>query len=646
MNANGGVVSAAVERVPATSSTSGVEYFDYERLQLTEDVIKDISDQGLAGSDFIGFGDIDDRTTLSNSTCKAFPGDNDWPSGDSWRVLDLLLGGALIKAVPLAAPCYNSWPEERSEEACKAVTADWSQMRTQLLGNTALSNKASINDPTSVMWPLFQGLTCLPTDDPDGNCTLGGYPSYVVNVTNVAQVQLAFNFARYHNLRLNVKNKGRDFNAKSTGAGALSIWTTHLREKIFYPNYSHGSYEGPAFKIGAGVEVEEIYLAADEHDVSVVGGIGRTVGIAGGYSAGGGHSPLIGLYGMAADQILSLEIVLPSGHFVSVDHRNYPDLYWALRGGGGSTYGVVTSMVIKAHPRLPITTLTYTLTSSTAPDIEVFWKGIEAFLGTFVSNADAGQYLYFTLVCEPAPCTPDTCECSLDMHPHWAPNMTRSELEDLNGPFFEKLEDLGIPVHNVTYAEFDALYPAFNATWAPNTEVAGTWAVHAASRLMPRENFQTFEALRRTAKAFRESLEQGGSMISYNFRPAANPGNDNAVTPAWRNTLTHTMLFAPWPPGASPEVINEYSEKLVDLMQLWRDVSPGAGAYMNEADINEPDFAEAFYGDSYDRLYDLKQKYDPWGVLYAATAVGSEDWYLSGQELKYYPTQNGRLCRK
>jgi hypothetical protein len=64
---------------------------------------------------------------------------------------------------------------------------------------------------------------------------------------------------------------------------------------------------------------------------------------------------------------------------------------------------------------------------------------------------------------------------------------------------------------------------------------------------------------------------------------------------------------------------------------------------MSEADILEPNFQQAFYGSNYDRLYALKQKYDPTGLFYAPTGVGSENWYMNGQ-VDAIPTQNGRLC--
>jgi FAD/FMN-containing dehydrogenase len=125
------------------------------------------------------------------------------------------------------------------------------------------------------MSPLFQGATCIPTTNATGNCTIGGYPTYVVNATNVLQIQAAVNFARNANIRLVVKNTGHDFSGKSTGAGAISIWTHHLKEISYFGNYSIGNYSGPAFKAGSGVQAWEIYEAANEHQLLVVGGEGK-----------------------------------------------------------------------------------------------------------------------------------------------------------------------------------------------------------------------------------------------------------------------------------------------------------------------------------------------------------------------------------
>ena len=124
-------------------------------------------------------------------------------------------------------------------------------------------------------------MTCMPTNytaaflGNTGTCTLGGFPEYTVNVSTVAQVQLAVNFARSQNIRLVIKNTGHDFGAKSTGKGGLNIWTHHLKSSQFYPKYQAGSYNGPAFKLGAGIQVYEANKLAKDNGVTLVGGEGK-----------------------------------------------------------------------------------------------------------------------------------------------------------------------------------------------------------------------------------------------------------------------------------------------------------------------------------------------------------------------------------
>jgi hypothetical protein len=140
-----------------------------------------------------------------------------------------------------------------------------------------LSLSCSANDPSSNQWPLYQGQTCLPPSLTNRNksCTLGGYATNSIVIKNVAQIQLAINFARNTDLRLVVKNTGHDFADKGIGAGALSIWTHNLNDIKFFKAYTHGSYSGPAFKIGTGAWTADIYRAAEENSVTVVGGVCR-----------------------------------------------------------------------------------------------------------------------------------------------------------------------------------------------------------------------------------------------------------------------------------------------------------------------------------------------------------------------------------
>ncbi|KAH6856867.1 hypothetical protein B0I37DRAFT_351885 [Chaetomium sp. MPI-CAGE-AT-0009] len=590
--------------------------FAWENAQLT--------DAAIANSDpLFGFGD----TAAGTEECKAMPGDASWPSQETWSKFNTALGGALIETVPLAASCYSNWPQYDAA-ACADVSENWSNPYRH------------VNDPTSAMWPLYQGRTCLPTDDPgSSNCTLGGYAAYSVAVTEVSHIQLALNFARNANLRLVVKNTGHDFAAKSVGAGALSVWTHKLKDIEFMADYNCRGYSGPAFRLGSGVVTEEVYAAAEENGVTVVGGMCRTVGIAGGYTAGGGHSPMAALVGMAADQILELNVVLPNGRFVKANEDENPDLYWALRGGGGSTYGVVTSVTIRAYPKVPTTTMTYSYT--TGPDLtaDTFFEALGVYMSYFDKFTSAGAFGYFLAV------SSGPGEFRFNMMPMWGANMTKPQFTALVTPFLDDLADLGIAITPVI-TEYPTMYQAYQGTFT-GPESVGSSDSHAASRLFPKENFEPAK-LSETLAAVRHAVEGGGTLVGYNIRSAPNPSanQDNSVNPAWRKATGFFILGASWPVDATDAQIQQVSETLTtDWMARWREVSPGAGSYMSEGDINEPDFQQAFYGAHYPRLLKLKKKYDPTGLFYAPTAVGSEDWYVTDQ-LPWLPTQNGRLCRK
>lgn len=231
--------------------------FDWENDQLTE------ADLANKDASLFGFGSSSLSSAASKSgasQCKLLPGDASWPSRSVWDQFNATLGGALIETVPLAAPCYANWPQH-DPAACQRIRDNWSNPHLH------------VDDPSSTMFPLYQGRTCMPTGDPAAaNCTLGGYASYSVAVTTVRHVQLALNFARNANLRLVVKNTGHDFADKSIGAGALSVWTHKLKDIRFLADYNCPGYQGPAFKLGSGVETAEVYRAAEANNVTVVGG--------------------------------------------------------------------------------------------------------------------------------------------------------------------------------------------------------------------------------------------------------------------------------------------------------------------------------------------------------------------------------------
>ncbi|KAJ5469715.1 hypothetical protein N7539_009333 [Penicillium diatomitis] len=616
----GSVNGLLADEVPTTSD-AGVPYFPSETLQLT--------DQALASLDknqskYFDFGTSDNSTLVTRSQlgCKSLPGDFFWPAEFVWSLFDFVLGGALIKTVPLAASCYPSWSEYDANE-CDFVTKNWT------------NSNLHAADSASVMWPLFEGRSCLPNVNGTGECTLGGYSSYAVNVSNVAQIQLAVNFARISNLRLVVKNTGHDFNGKSTGAGALGIWTHNMKELDYIPNYSSSSYSGPAVKMGAGVQASEIYAMANKFGFTAVGGEGKTVGVAGGYFLGGGHSPMSSIYGLAADQVLAMEVVLANGRFVTVTEQSDPDLFWALRGGGGGTFGIVTSVISRVHPKVGVTLSKFSFATGPTVSVDAFFEGVRSYMTRFPAHADAGTYAYFWVL----PTGAD--KFTFLMNPFFAVNHTVDQFNALVKPWFDDLKALGIEI-SADSKYYDNFYGAWDAGFP--LEVVGSTTLLTGSRLFPRANFENETLFNTTFDTLRSTLTSGHALLAFNMKaelPAGYPSD--AANPAFRNALMHAITSTSWDATATDaEILTKMEEFNNDVLGPWRKTCPESGAYMSEALILEPNFQQAFYGSNYDRLYQLKQRYDPYGLFYAPTGVGSENWQV--KSVDGLPDQNGRLC--
>ncbi|KKY20385.1 putative fad binding domain-containing protein [Diplodia seriata] len=603
---------------PAVHAT--VDLFDWEKVQLLDSSLGSRSVHALDGP----------SRRAANASCKAFPGDAAWPSESQWAALNETLEGALIKSVPHASVCYEG--PYYDEASCATITANWT--------NSYIHD----DDPIEMLSPVYQGLTCQPPTLYEGginsgNCTLGGYPAYAVAATNVKQIQAAVKFAGETGVRFVIKNTGHDFSGKSGGAGALSVWTKNLKGITYQENYvDEGTgYSGPAFKAGAGVRAWEIYEAAAAEGKVVVGGEGQvsTVGVMGGYIQGGGHSPLSSMYGMAADQVLSMEVVLANGTFVTASAGENADLFWALKGGGGATYGIATSTVVKAWPDMPVTGSKFSWTSANITN-ETFWAGVRAYLDYFPENAEQQTYSYWFVIQLGGGVK------QFLMQPFFAPNKTLEQTQAILAPWFADLAALGITFTPRT-THYDNFYDAWKAEFP--LEVVQKTHVATGSRLFPRSAWDQEETLNATFDAIRTSSDAGNTIIAFNMAPKLHEANaENSVNPAWRKTVMHALQSVNWQNNSTRDYIMERRAWFNDVaMQRWIDVSPGAGCYLGESNRMESGWKQSFYGESYDRLLDVKKQVDPDDVFWAATAVGSDAWAVDSVD--GLPNENGRLCR-
>ncbi|RHZ73301.1 hypothetical protein CDV55_103270 [Aspergillus turcosus] len=556
----------------------------------------------------------------SKANCRCFPGEPCWPSPNVWSAFNQTIDGRLVATIPLGTPCHAP---NYDAAVCDYLKSQWLWPEIQyvvLFFRWQDTNKDSYESSSSIMAPFFTNGTCDPFHPISKQCTLGNYIVYAVNVTKPEHISKAMQFATKYNIRVVVRNTGHDYNGKSTGAGALGIWTHHLKD-IEFKDWSDEHYTGKAIKIGAGVQGIEAYRAADAQGLEVVGGECPTVGLAGGYSQGGGHSALASRHGLAADQVLEWEVVDGQGNFIVANRDNdYSDLYWALCGGGGGTYGVVWSMTSKAHPGTPVSGLNLTFTNAGISQ-DTFYEAVALYHSTLPSIVDAGamSVWYFT-------------NTSFYISPLTGPNIPVAELEALVKPFTDGLTQLGIKY--TTYsAQFDSYLAEFEGMQGPiQVGIAqyGGW-------LIPRSVVQTNNA--NLTAAYRAITSDGATFIGVGVNVSKAVAGDvyNAVLPAWRDTLIDTVLTTPWdwyaPTSAMVALQNKMTDDYIPRLEA---LAPNSGAYLNEADFRQPNFETAFYGANYQRLRAIKAKYDPNSMFYGITAVGSNEWTV---------TSDGHLCK-
>ncbi|KAL4224742.1 hypothetical protein ACF0H5_015439 [Mactra antiquata] len=187
------------------------------------------------------------------------------------------------------------------------------------------------------------------------------YPSIVAMVNSVGDIQKAILFAREHNLFVTVRSSGHDYSGRSTANNSLNINLSEMKDYEVKTDSSRSS--SGELKVQTGRTWIEIYELLDQYDRVIVGGSGKTV-TTGGYTLGGGHSPISKTYGLAVDNLLEMQLVLPDGRIATctetqtvIEHMDGTietlqdgDLFWAVRGGGGGTYGVTVYNVFKLHP--------------------------------------------------------------------------------------------------------------------------------------------------------------------------------------------------------------------------------------------------------------------------------------------------------
>ncbi|KAJ5382128.1 FAD linked oxidase N-terminal [Penicillium concentricum] len=552
------------------------------------------------------------------------PGQKCWPSSKEWQQFNATIDGHLHETVPIAAPCYKN-SLHYDENACQAVEKYYGDSipRGTHYGQTYWLNWETCGNTGCAL------LETQPSELLYSTCALGRLSSYYVDVQDASHISAALRFVHAHNIRISVKNTGHDFFGRSSVPNTLAIWTHNLDSIAFSSNFTAYNCSlansQNVGELGAGVIATDAYHFFSSKGMDITGGYEQSVGLAGGFAQGGGVGSFTTTYGLMADNAVEFEVVTADGEVRTINQCNEPELFWAMRGGGGGTFAVLTKYRVQVYPSLPIHT--YTFTANFTGDTSDATQNValrEILTAHAENQADwsaqlvTGQLEYF----------PEKIAISMVL-PYGDGG---SKLRSASASFAEFLSnrtDLSVSANHYTSYPDYANYLTVTAADAKVTEPSGIFSI-LASRLIPRTVFNAPETIDQLVEGViqgiataRSHLNLTGTQIVLET-PVSNLDKNqmSSAHRAWRTALWHVIHVGEWANPLEADKQASVAEAFLQIIEPLKRLSPGGGAYFNEAHYLEPDWKQTYFGSNYPRLLEAKNIYDPTHMFDCWKCVG------------------------
>jgi FAD/FMN-containing dehydrogenase len=439
-------------------------------------------------------------------------------------------------------------------------------------------------------------------------------PAAVVRVADVQDVATTVTFAREHGLGLRVRNGGHSFAGYSIGDSVVIDTRPLDRVQV--------NDDATSAQLGAGLTNLEVYRALWSERRAIPGGLCPTVGITG-LATGGGLGAFGRAYGLTCDSITAFELVTADGHVLQVDQADHPDLFWAVRGGGGGNFGVITSLTFDLLPvEQPFTHATYAFPWSAASSLVHAWQ---EWLRSARTTTWCGLFL---MTQDPAHSRDPVAELEI-VHAGPEEQMDEVVRELLAGvgqaPSRREVESGGfLSVETDFYCKgFQPdecrLADAFPSgkIGRPGFYVAsnvskGPWPSDGIDVLLDwlerRQRDRTltpeqFDPMRTVGKMFIEPADGAIHEVAA-----------DATAFVHRDAMFVMQYQARWMPDAPSEVVDANIEWVAGMYRATEPYRSGF-AYQNYIDPLLENWQHAYYGDNLGRLRDVKRRVDPDGVF-------------------------------
>ena len=406
-------------------------------------------------------------------------------------------------------------------------------------------------------------------------------PRLIVRCADVADVIRSVNFARDNDLLLAIRSGGHN-------AGGLGICDDGLVIDLASIKYTRVDPAARTVTAGGGCTWGDVDHATHVFGLATPSGIISTTGV-GGLTLGGGVGHLTRKCGLTIDNLLSADVVLANGTFVKANADENPDLFWAIRGGGGN-FGVVTSFTFRLHPVDTIYGGPVLYELSEAADVMKWYRDL------IPTAPDELSGFFAFLTVPPAPPFPEHLHMKKMCGVVWAYAGPVTKAEETFKPIrgFKKpaLDFVGPMPQPALQSMFDALYPP-GLQWY--------WRADFVNEIND-------DAIAQHVRFGNALPSMHSTMHLYPINGAASRVSKNDTAWNYRDAIWAQVMVGVDPDPANNDKIIAWTKSYYDALHPYS----AGGAYVNFLMGDEgAGRVKATYGDNYERLVAIKNKYDP-----------------------------------